>query len=182
MPKQPEKPGPDALDVLKVLRGFGVLQDVKSELVNISSGIIFMPCPDGNYFDELYMFLRKIFVDKNLYPRIHPLTEYGGALALPEESPIYVPNYLEKIDKANHHLGMTTIVFEAHVPCGAAKDAGISVLEQFRLYKLADEMIQKKLPGYQAVCLFHVWWGDKVRTYYVSGQKWREFQSLYNKQ
>jgi hypothetical protein len=119
--------------------------------------------------------LRKMFVDKGFFPRIHPLTEHGGALALPPESPIHVANYLDKIPAANHHKKITTVVCEAHVPCGAALDAGISVLEQFRLYKSADALIQEKLPNFQAVCLFHVYWGDRVRTYYVSGKKWREF-------
>lgn len=166
-------------DLLRSLRNSGVLQDVKPELINLVNGAIILPCPDGDYFDNLYMFCRGMFISKGLNPRIHPLTEHGGTLVLPPNSPLNIDNLgeklLQKIRDANAMKGITTVISHAHTPCGAAKKAGLSLFEQIKLHIEADDLIQNELPGFQAVCLFQVFWKDRIRIYYVSGTKWREY-------
>jgi hypothetical protein len=164
---------------LRKLRDHGILMDVNPELISLINGIGIILCADGDQFDDSYLFYRRMMVKAGLPPRIHVLTMHGGSIVLPKNSPLNNnkrgENLLEQIKETKKIKGINTFISNAHAPCGAAGLAQISILDQFRLHKEADLIIQSEIPDVQAVSLFHVYWGDRRRIYFFSGEKWREF-------
>ena len=167
--------------VLRKLRESEVLQDVNPDLIGLSRGVVVAPCGDGDRFDAFYMWLRGMMIAQGLPPRIHVLSRNGGILVLPSGSPLNTngrgKDYLEEIESSTVMKGISTLVAYSHAPCGAAGLARIPLLEQFRLQREADAIIQERFLGVQVLCFFHVAWEDgRERIYFFSGEKWRERQ------
>lgn len=124
-----------------------------------------------------------------------PLTEPGGALVIPEHSPLAVtPDgdrhdrvFLRKLDMAVRELGARHILPVVHFPCLAAKKAGLSDLQVIELNVAAKDRVRICHPECEVALLVHVDWhgyasptGNAMDTFKferISYEMWRESSS-----
>lgn len=166
-------------ELVRELREFGVLQDVEGHRLDQSNGIILVSCSDGDQMPDIWQYQNGIMQSQRTSPRIQPLNLNGGALLIPEESPLNKEVhedlvYLKHIREAMGMKGMYTVVLYAHGPCGAAGLAGLTLIEVLGLLKQAGRRVREAFPNAQVVCFFHADKGGTKRTYFVSA-KWFEW-------
>lgn len=172
--------------ILRQLREFGVLQNVKPELISQNEGICLILCADGDRFDNIYCFHKELMRQYRSHPRIHVLAGHGGALVLPPGSPLNVnkrsENLLKDIRDVITIKGIRTFALHTHTPCGAAELVKLPIVEQIMLHKEADAIVQNQIPGIQALCFLQIYWEGKERIYFISGEKWREYLKITQSQ
>ena len=168
---------------LRDLRDFDVLQDIRWELVKLESGVCLLPCGDGDHFPQIFHWCEDKMLERGIKnPIIHPLSHNGGALLLPPDSPLNDNNRganLLKDIEIPIEKGIRTLMQFSHAPCLGADKGKIGIMEQIRLHKVADTILQETYPQLQVLCFFHVYWGDRKRIYFVSGERWRAYQRLH---
>lgn len=76
------------LSIIKELREFGVLADVKGHQLNQKNGTILVTCSDGDQMYDIFTHQVKMQNGQCQDPRIHTFAWHGGALRLASKSPI----------------------------------------------------------------------------------------------
>lgn len=175
------------LSAIIKLREAGVLEDFNpSKVDHHGQGVTVVSCSDG---DQIYEILTHL-AGAVITTRIHVLASHGGALRIPEKSPLVFPDLrvdavlLNDIAAVPELKGITTLLLYAHLPCGIAKKHGLDSIRVIALLKEAKNRLQTELPYLQVIPLLHVDYGEgngiknggsKKRTYFVSGQAWRDW-------
>lgn len=170
---------------IRILRAAGVLEDVNPHRLDQEQGVIMMSCADGDQQPD-------VFRQQTIYQRftrgrkirIHTLCLNGGAIALPVHSPlnqkVRVDDVLmENLEGAMYLKGISVIALYAHAPCGAAGIHGLNVLQVIDLLVSSKKRIKGTYPETRVACFFHVDYGDRKRTYFVSKMKWKEWKAYH---
>ncbi len=181
--------------VVKSLREANVLADVKPELLDWSTGAIWVPCPDGDQFHDRYMRMVAYWVRFHQVvanegtpppPRIHPVNFAGGALNLPTNSPLIVDFPRDEamffeINVGYSKKGIRLIVVEYHGPCGRAGDARICFATSTELILAAKTRTRERFPDCRVVAFAHVDYNGatsptpKKNTYFLDRAAWHEW-------
>ena len=166
-------------ELVRDLREAGVLQNVDGHRLDQSNGIILVCCADGDQMPDIWQFQNGIMQGQRQTSRIHTLSLNGGALLIPEGSPLNAEAHedivlLKHIHEAIILKGIHTIALYAHGPCGAAGLAGLTLVEVIGLLKQAGKRVREAFPSAQVVCFFHADKGETKRTYFASA-KWFEW-------
>lgn len=166
-------------DLVRELREAGVFQDVEGHRLDQSNGIILACCADGDQMPDIWQFQNGIMQGQRQTSRIHTLSLNGGALLIPEGSPLNREAhedvvYLKHIREAIELKDIHTVALYTHGPCGAAGLANLTLIDTINLLKQAGQRIRDTFPGIQVACFFHADKGETKRTYFVSA-KWFEW-------
>src|SRR5690242_18946043 len=121
------------MPIFDMLRGARVLQPVEAHRLDERQGVIFVPCGDGDHFEDIFTNHQKINNVHREKPRIHSLSLNGGALLVASDFPLNKKRREDKtlidhIQVARALKGIHTVALYAHRPCGAARMAGLDFL------------------------------------------------------
>jgi hypothetical protein len=116
--------------------------------------------------------------DQSIDSRIHELKLNGGALLIPEKSPITHLGedrvLIEHIRSAMRMKKIQTVVLFAHAPCGMAGMFGLTLTQNLDCLIEAKLRLKSELVGAKVVCFMHIARSDRERrTYFISAAKWR---------
>ncbi|MDO8557802.1 MAG: hypothetical protein Q7S09_01250 [bacterium] len=170
----------DLKDIV-VMRKFGVLVDVDPQRMRQEDGVICVTCADGDQMPDVFQQQVKFALEAGFKPRPHQLSLNGGALLIPEESPLNKElredaTLLAHIRGGIKLKGIRTIVLYIHAPCGAAGLAGLTFKESIDLLIKAKDRIKKEILDVRVACFCHVdrehGTGHKKRTYFVDEERW----------
>lgn len=160
-----------------------VLMDVNdTNCLDVRNGIIHIGCPDGDQLMDILGRSVRMFEQQQVTPRIHPPSLHGGAILIPEESPLNSAEYphdrilMKHIRDAARMKDMTVVALYAHAPCGAATECGLTVLDEIDLLMAAKRRVKTAHPELKVACFFHVdKGGGNKRTYFVSRAAWERY-------
>ena len=154
-------------------RGARALLDIEGRRVSASQGTVFIGCPDGDRFKDVYDY--HCHVCNGV--RHHPLLLNGGALLLSHHSPIWGAKgdgktLVRHANAAARIKHIHTAILYAHWPCGVGVAAGLNFLEVLRLLLEAKMRLrsQRGFTNIKKFCFVHVDYGDRKRTYFVDRQ------------
>ena len=164
------------------LREMGILRDVDAHRIPMEQGAILVCCSDGDQFDDVYANVAQAVLEHRPNPRIHLQAQPGGALIMPEDSPLNLRsrglNMVEDVCAGYGLKGISVVALYAHVPCGAATLAGLTLEEVISLLvraklRLKTEALGRGIP-LKVACFLHVDRGHEVkRTYFISAGAWQ---------
>lgn len=170
-----------------------LFDSIMTEKLNISNGIIIVPCSDGHQFGDVYGHIATVckqVVDVDL---IHPVALNGGAMLmsnlLPEKQCRHGNTMLENILEASQpNVKNTKDVFlYAHFPCAIARGNGIGVVDQGLYLMKAKKRLQEADPGMRIKCFFHIDTFDEVesgthkkRTYFMPKDLWNDEELIHS--
>ncbi len=170
--------------VAESFRTARVLDDVRSHQLDHTSGAIVVTCGDGDQMYDLYgrhcAFYEAHHLATNGHcpssPRIHVLALNGGGLNIPARSPLLRgfakgEILLDEIRATAGLKSMRTVVLYAHLPCGAARLAGVDFLSATELMFAAKERVRLMFPEFTVAAFCHVDKGAK-RTYFLDRANW----------
>lgn len=165
--------------------GAGVLADVEEHKIDQTNGVIMVACADGDQMPDIFLFQKKMEEKQRKTPRIHTIALNGGALLIPENSPVATGEskiLIGHIRVAMDLKKIKTIALYAHAPCGAAGLCKLSVEVILDLLIQAKMQIKREISDAKVACFFHVDYGDgKKRTYFVSRDKYEEWKQSESK-
>lgn len=158
----------------------GVLIDVKDHKLDLKNGVIMVSCSDGDQMSDIFHFQEKMQARQRDSQRIHTIGLNGGALLIPENSPLNKPNgedrvMLKHIKQAIELKGITTIALYVHAPCGAAGLCRLNMDQVLDLLIQAKRRIKAEIPGVTVACFCHVDNGEKM-TYFVSREHYEKWK------
>ncbi|HBO99935.1 MAG: hypothetical protein UU48_C0002G0063 [Candidatus Uhrbacteria bacterium GW2011_GWF2_41_16] len=176
---EPEK---KELLYVETLRKNGVFLEIDNRFRNLETGMIAVPCADCDQRVDLIRHAESLFEEQNLPTRIHPLGLNGGAILIPEWSPLNINGEDGRVlmrhirDAAVlKHIGL--LVLYGHYPCGAAGLAKLSLEETVNLLMSAEGLVKETMSGMRVDAFFHVDYRNKKRTYFVSHRAWKQYRS-----
>ncbi len=172
-------------DQIKQAREAGALKEIQHHRIEDPAGTIFVACPDGDQFRDVYGHHCTLCAIE----RHHPLSLNGGALLLSRHSPILCAKkdgavFLRHVKAASRLKGMRTVVLYVHAPCGVAYGSKLDFWEVLRLLVEAKLRLrhQRGLRKLKIACFVHVDYngnalaaGIKKRTYFVDRAVASEF-------
>lgn len=168
--------------LIQQLRKAGVLTKVEQEKLDQKNGILAVPCADGDQMSDLFAFQQKMQKGHRHDPRLHMPSLNGGALLIPENSPLNKPDredliMLKHIRQGVELKGMDVVALYAHAPCGMAGLYSLNAEQVIDLLLQAKTRVKQTLPGKTIACFFHVDYNDgRKRTYFVDRDKWEAYQ------
>ena len=181
----------DDLETIESLLTFGVLQDVKGELLNRKNGVVYCACSDGDQFHDRYCRQSLFQMEQRAdHPRIHPLTLNGGPLLCHPKSPLVNVNstlaydYYEMLFASTNMKETWSIILEGHAPCAAARKIGLSLFAQLDIQMYVSVMARHRgdLENIDIVDHFHLSYGcARKRTHFINPEKWNEWLPHYGK-
>jgi hypothetical protein len=160
-----------------LLRKQEILLDVESHRLDLTAGVILVACSDGDQLPDIFSNISNSFAGQRSSPRIHTIALNGGALLLPENSPLVTAHredevLLEHIKVARELKNIDTVALYTHAPCGAGTLAGLTLEQELDLLLIAKTRVKETLPGIKVACFCHIDRGESKRTYFVSRNKW----------
>lgn len=164
----------------RALRGAGVFEDLQGHLIEDPDNII-VPCSDGHQMRDLFWTHYGKLESKRNGPILHPIALNGGALLIPESSPMnrmYREDLviLSHLQAAITMKNVKTVVLYTHCPCGAAYHHGLNLRQVMALLMEAKNRTRACLPGIDVLCYCHIdYGGGRRRTYFVNRKKWEDF-------
>lgn len=167
--------------IVASLREANVLQDVAGHLLDQRQGVIFVTCPDGDHFFDIFNHQLEMQEGQCHDKRIHTFGWHGGALRLAPHSPANRrPDehqiFLEEIRDAREIKGINTVVLYNHAQCGKAGACNIDFLQLMRLHMQAKAAVKAMNGGISVACFLHVTYPDRRRrTYFVSRPDWDQW-------
>lgn len=165
-------------DFARALRLANVFQDVASKELDLSNGVIIVPCADGDQMPDLFTYELGLFADLGIPPRVHEIALNGGALLIPKDSQVRREGsedrvLLQHLKDAQTLKGIDLVMLYAHAPCGAAALGGLDLKSVVALLVAAKARIKSEIPTLKVAAFLHMDWGEgKKRTYFVSREKW----------
>lgn len=166
-------------DQVLLARDRGALCEIDNHLIESSHGTVFVGCPDGDQFNDVYEHHCMMCPGEI---RHHPLLLNGGALLLSPSSPVPKAKWdgavlMRHVQNATRIKGIHSVVFYAHVPCAVALQCSLDFLEVMRLLLEAKSHVRafRLFSGLKFACFCHVDFGNgngsnghpKKRTYFV---------------
>lgn len=164
-----------------------VLQKVDDHRLPQEQGIILICCADGDQMPDIMNWHARIMQSQRSHTRIHTLSSHGGALRVPPFSPLVTPELprdevlLSDLREAIELKKIKTVALYVHAPCGVAEKLHLNFLDQLRYLKEAKRRITQEISNLQVACFMHVDNGEK-RTYFVSGEHWRNWDAAQHQQ
>jgi hypothetical protein len=165
------------------LRKMRILCDVDAHRIPMEQGVILVFCSDGDQSDDTCATVAQHCLEHRPNPRIHMQAQPGGALLIPEDSPLNLRNrglnLVEDICVGYQLKGISTVALYAHAPCGAATLANLSLEEVINLLVRAKLRLKTHAMGLgielKAACFLHIDRGTQggKRTYFVSAGAWQ---------
>lgn len=171
-------------ELARVLRLANVFQNVASKELDLSEGVIIVPCADGDQMPDLFTYELGLFAELGIPPRVHEIALNGGALLIPQDSPVRREGaedrvILQHLRDAQALKGIDLVMLYAHAPCGAAGLAGLDLRGVVKLLMAAKTRIKEEIPSLKVAVFIHMDWGDgKKRTYFVSRDRWENWQTI----
>lgn len=162
---------------IKMYRKAGVLQEVKSHLLDQTDGAVVVTCADGDRSYDIFMNHAEMQRTHREDPRIHWLTRNGGALRLAPDSPLNIPgrstqiDFLEEIGEALSLKGIKVVALYAHAPCGKAGAHGLSLPQTLSVLMAAKSVVRESFPGIIVRCFYHVDFGPAYAKFGKSSQQ-----------
>lgn len=169
---------------IRLMRKQGMLENIEGHRLHQKEGAILVSCGDGDQFCDLLNHKVKMQALHRRTARIHPCTVNGGALRLPPHSPLnregstMSEDLLEGIGEAASLKGIGTVALYSHAPCGKAGRHNLNALAAIDLLMDAKCYVEEAYPELIVACFFHVDYGTKKRTYFVSRKRWDEQRVL----
>lgn len=166
---------------LRAMRDARVLDDMCGNRLNADKGVILVACADGDQMFDLFTHQAKIQRREERYPRLHTLTEHGGALVLPRHSPLNEGDgdgsaLVRKIASARRLKAIDAVALYSHFPCAMASEFSVPAIEQLRLQARAKDRLKAELTGVRVSLFLHVHWQDEERrTYHISRKRLDEW-------
>lgn len=175
-----------AVQRLRQMKVDRVLQGVQGHLVNAANGVIICACGDCDQERNYTAYLAD-----TVHGRMHRLQLNGGPLSISPSSPLHLDRddcgaevpvgvaMRTNIRGAVELKKIQSLVLVAHVPCGAADTAGMSVDEVLSALVAAKIELSERYAatlGVKVACFLHVEWtmlGIERRpsTYFVSRER-----------
>ncbi len=164
---------PTDRNLVREMREFGVLRDAEGHRLDQASGVILVACADGDQMPDLFRFQAGMSDGQREVPRVHVLALNGGALLIPDGSPITNVGedrvIIEHLRGAQGLKGISTVALYVHAPCGMAYGAQLSFEGVIGLLMQAKTRVKEMVPGLRVACFCHVDKGEgNRRTYFVS--------------
>ena len=168
-------------ELILSLRSEKILDDVLGHSLKLDNGVIIVTCSDGDQIPDVFRFQGKIGKDQKSDERIHTIALNGGALDIPENSPISTDGeskvILKHIGQAIELKNINTVILYGHAPCGAAGLCNLSAEQTFDLLIEAKTKVKEVYPQVTVACFYHVDYGQgKKRTYFLSRDKYKEWK------
>lgn len=168
-------------ELAQALRSANVFQNMASRELDLSDGVIIVPCADGDQMPDLFTHELGLFAELGIPPRVHELALNGGALLIPQDSPVRREGtedrvLVQHLKDAQTLKNINLVMLYAHAPCGAAALAGLDLRGVVKLLMAAKTRIKEEIPTFKVACFLHIdWGGGKRRTYFVSRDEWEEW-------
>lgn len=170
---------PHDLEIVNMLKARDILEDVEEGCLNHANGGIVFGCPDCDQFDDVYCQHAEYCRAHRTEPRIHPLTEHGGAAMLNPFSKLGVPGTelirfvatnlpldgtmpsnsciqhmrsifrLWDLYQAHKMKGIESVVLYTHGPCGAAQAVNLPIEQLLMDQVLGHHRVQRLFEGEQ---------------------------------
>lgn len=169
--------------VVEQLRIKCVFDNDDARKLTAPNGAIVIPCSDGDQMPDILAHQQKLAIDGGWPVRPHMPSLHGGAMLIAEACPLY-RNFnvdallLQHIREASSPelKGIGTVVLYVHAPCGAARLAGLNLLQQISFLMRAKERVKEMNSNYTVVCFVHIQHEDgRRRTYFISKDRWNDF-------
>lgn len=169
-------------ELIRRLRSEGVLIDVDAHRLDMKNGVIMVTCSDGDQIADIFGTQSRFVQECRSDPRVHTIALNGGAIAIPQNSPL---NFDVRKDEviiydirgAMELKGINTIALYGHAPCGAAGLCCLDVLNVMELLVEGKERLKREIgDSVKVACFVHVDYHDSKRTYFMSADSWREWQ------
>jgi hypothetical protein len=168
--------------LIRDLHESGVLQDVKTHLIDQEQGAIIVTCSDGDQFYDIFnQHVAWQAGQRPNNPRVHVLANHGGPFAYAPCSPIHRVRHTDKvlvpqIADARAMKGINTVVLHGHAKCGAANLANTSIEQCIALQMRAKANIKTLNHGIVVVPFFQVdygsWKNGEKHSYFFSRPDW----------
>mgnify|MGYP001616993896 FL=1 len=173
---------------LEQMKQFGLFAEIMPQKLEISNGVIIVPCSDGDQFDDVYGHIAKVCREVQI-GRIHTVALNGGGILmsnqLPAEQQRHGDCLLENILTASAIKGIKDIFLYTHFPCAIAMSNGLGVIDQAFYLKMAKTRLKEANLELRIKCFFHVDKYDeqeggshKRRTYFMPKEKWESAEVL----
>lgn len=164
------------------MREKNVLGDLDPKQIDVSRGVMLVCCADGDQLDEVFDHMRDTSRSAGHKPRIHTLTGHGGALHLsPHCEPYPGIDVRElknlEIEEGRHLKDIHTIVLSVHAPCGKAAAMGLNLVDLIGHMMAAKSEIKSRHHGVRVLCMIHVDYGDRKRSYTISRIDWARYRA-----
>jgi hypothetical protein len=175
---------------IRFLRQVGVLEEIYPDRIARDCGTLIVPCSDGHHFADFYTQHMASCAHDCGHPMHHPIALNGGALLIPEDSPLLWENgvrthddetLLRHIRLGTNIKGPRTVILATHAPCGMVKAYGLSIDEAFPLLFKAKDRVRKMfvehgVKNVNVIGHIHVYFPDeRKRTYHVHRAQWDMF-------
>lgn len=159
--------------LIRMLREADILVDAKGHKLNSPNGVIMVSCPDGDQITDIFNHTVGLLTEGDCRVRPHMLNLHGGAMLIDHDCPLYREFRADEllmlsIAQARAMKEIDTIALLVHAPCGAAKMAGLNVIDVLHHVVRAKLRIKTAWPDIKIGCFFHVDYPDRKRTYFLS--------------
>lgn len=137
-------------------------------------GVQIVPCSDGEQFPDIFMHHRRHC------ERVQPIALFGGALLIPEASPLRQPDLREDLVLLSHIRfgaslpGIKETLIYSHI-CRAALLKRLTVLQMLYYLVQAKYRVRKEIPGIDLGLAYQVDYGDRKRSYFVKRARWEDW-------
>lgn len=168
----------------KSLRYGKVLRDVEGRRLEGRIGVV--TCGDGHQIGDILGYQVAVCGEHREDPVVHVLALNGGALLIPEDSPLNndFPTtdllLLEQMRVAKDVKDLSIFALYTHHPCAMAARVGLTLPQQINLLLEAKRRVKQTMPGVKAACFCHVDHfslngEQKRRTYYVDEEQFKSW-------
>jgi hypothetical protein len=170
-------------NVISMLRTCGVLCDDDARKLYAPDGAITIPCSDGDQIVDVIRHQEKLALDGGWPVRPHLPALHGGSMLMAENCPLYREYSVDRLllqhirEASSPELkGIGTVILYVHAPCGAARLAGLNLVQQICYLIRAKERVKEQNSEHNVVCFVHVHHeDDRRRTYFISRDIWLKF-------
>lgn len=159
--------------LIRDLREKEVLLDAEGHKFDSPNGVILVTCPDCDQFVDIFNYTMEMFRKGGYQERPQPLCQHGGGMLISETCPLdreyMIDQYLlVNIARARKMKEINTLALLVHYPCGAARLAGIPLIDVIAHDVAAKQRVKLLWPELKVGCFLHVDYLDRKRTYFLS--------------
>ena len=154
----------DGRFILMLERG-GVLQTHDFSKLETGNGIILVTCSDGYKILEFLEHIEELIREGGGKFRPHIFSGHGGAMLIAEDCPLYRKEcadqfLLSQIADAHEMKDISTVILMVHAPCGAAKKAHLTVVQELAHLVRAKHRVKSVMPQLKVSCFIDVHYAD----------------------
>jgi hypothetical protein len=173
----------EEIQYYQFLKGQGILLDIDRERVDQSKGAVVVFCGDANKSGDIHSFHAELmrFWRGGLGPRAHLCARNGGALLIPNNSPIVRPgstageDLLFEIQEALENLDIGVVFILADVPCLKVHKHALQPPQVLDLITSAKGEIKRRVPKAKVLACLRISWSSRIhKTYVVPRKAWAD--------